>query len=111
MVPATPPTVVCRHDNGTQFTATHYRDVAHQLGITLSRTRYRHPDGNAFVERLYRSLKEEAVWPEDFRDFEEAHAALSAWVHDYNHERPHQALRYRTPAEARSAPGPTLSAA
>ncbi|MCA1838518.1 MAG: DDE-type integrase/transposase/recombinase, partial [Actinobacteria bacterium] len=33
--------VVVRHDNGTQFTSIHYRDVAHTLGIKLSRTAYR----------------------------------------------------------------------
>jgi putative transposase len=58
-----PIVVVCRHDNGTQFTSWHYRDVATGLGIKLSRTAYRHPDGNAFIERLYRTLKEECVCP------------------------------------------------
>ena len=57
--------VVLRHDNGTQFTADRYRADAKTLGITLSRTAYRHPDGNAFIERLYRTLKEECVWPNE----------------------------------------------
>ena len=65
-------TVVCRRDNGTQFTAHYYRDVAHGLGVRLSRTAYRHPDGNAFMERLYRTLQEEGVWPNDFTSFNQA---------------------------------------
>ncbi len=77
-----------RHDNGTQFTSIHYRDVASTLKIKLSRTAYRHPDGNAFIERLYRTLKEECVWPNDFPSFNEALAAITAWVVDYNTERP-----------------------
>jgi putative transposase len=80
--------VVCRHDNGTQFTSNHYRDVALGLGIKLSRTAYRHPDGNAFVERLYRTLKEECVWHNEFASFDEALAAITAWVTDYNEHRP-----------------------
>jgi putative transposase len=97
-------TVVLRHDNGTQFTAERFRDDARALGITLSRTAYRHPDGNAFIERLYRTLKEECVWPNDFATFEEAHAAIAAWVIDYNHHRPHDSLgRDTVPAEARQA--------
>lgn len=96
------PTVVLRHDNGIQFTSTHYRDVAAALGIRTSRTRYRHPDGNAFIERLYRSLKDEVVWPSDFATYEEALAAITAWITDYTAERPHQALGYRT--RPRSAP-------
>ena len=96
--------VVLRHDNGTQFTADRYRTDATALGITLSRTAYRHPDGNAFIERLYRTLKEECVWPNDFQSFEEAHAAIAAWVIDYNHHRPHDSLgRDTVPAEARAA--------
>lgn len=95
--------VVLRHDNGTQFTADRYRSDARALGITLSRTAYRHPDGNAFIERLYRTLKEECVWPNDFQSFEEAHAAIAAWVIDYNHHRPHDSLgRDTVPAEARA---------
>jgi len=97
------PAVVVRHDNGTQFTSIHYRDVASTLSIKLSRTAYRHPDGNAFIERLYRTLKEECVWPNDFQSFEEALAAITAWAIDYNTERPHDSLGQRTPAEAREA--------
>lgn len=95
-------TVVCRHDNGTQFTANHYREVATGLGIRLSRTAYRHPDGNAFIERLYRTMKEECVWPNDFNSYQEALDAIQAWVLDYNEHRPHQALRDHTPAETRA---------
>ena len=50
--------VVLRHDNGTEFTAGRYLDTSAVLGIKLSRTAYRHPDGNAFVERVYRTYKE-----------------------------------------------------
>jgi putative transposase len=94
--------VVLRHDNGTQFTSNHYRGVADDLGITLSRTAYRHPDGNAFIERVFRTLKEEATWPNEFTCFEEALGAIEAWVLDYNTERPHDSLHNRTPAEARA---------
>lgn len=93
--------VVVRHDNGTQFTSIHYRDVAHTLGIKLSRTAYRHPDGNALIERLYKTLKEECVWINEFQSFEDALAAITAWAVDYNTERPHDSLGQKTPAEAR----------
>lgn len=94
--------VVLRHDNGTQFTATRYLETARALGVKTSRTAYRHPDGNAFIERLYRTLKEECVWPNDFDSYDEALAAISVWVLDYNLERPHMSLQDRTPAEARA---------
>jgi putative transposase len=96
------PTVVVRHDNGTQFTSHHYRGVAATLKVKLSRTAYRHPDGNAFIERMFRTLKEEAIWPNEFDSFDQALAAILAWMIDYNHERPHASLGERTPAEARA---------
>lgn len=94
--------VVLRHDNGTQFTATRYLETARTLGVKTSRTAYRHPDGNAFIERLYRTLKEECVWPNDFETYDEALAAITPWVLDYNLERPHMSLQDRTPAETRA---------
>ncbi len=96
------PKVTVRHDNGTQFTSVHYRDVATTLDLTLSRTAYRHPDGNAFIERMFRTLKEEAIWPSEFDTYDQALAAIMAWIQDYNNERPHASLGERTPAEARA---------
>jgi putative transposase len=101
-IDATEVGVTLRHDNGSQFTSERFLTDSRELGITLSRTAYRHPDGNAFVERLYRTYKEECVWPNEFSCYEEALAATAAWVHDYNHHRPHDSLgRDTTPAECR----------
>jgi putative transposase len=96
-------TVTLRHGNGTQFTSTHYRETAEALHIKLSRTAYRHPDGNASIERVFRTLKEEAVWCNDFASFDEAFQAIMVWLDDYNNERPHDSLNDRTPAEERRA--------
>jgi putative transposase len=91
--------VVLRHDNGSQFSSEGYLIDAKELRITLSRTAYRHPDGNAFVEGLYRTYKEGCVWPNEFTCFEQALDATQAWVLDYNTERPHDSLgRDTTPA-------------
>jgi putative transposase len=81
--------LVLRHDNGTQFTSSHYRAVAAAFAIRLSRTRYRHPDGNALVERVFLALKQEEVWPKEYESFEQALAAIASWVAEYNGERPH----------------------
>lgn len=105
------PKVTCRHDNGTQFTSTHYRDVAKDLGITLSRTAYRHPDGNAFIERMFRTLKEEAIWTAEFDTYGQAREAILSWIIDYNTQRPHASLDERTPAEARAEATPHKTAA
>ena len=90
------------HDNGTQFTSVHYRGVAKDLDLVLSRPAYRHPDGNAFIERMFRTLKEEAIWTSEFDTYDQALNEIITWMDDYNNDRPHASLGERTPAEARA---------
>jgi putative transposase len=54
---------------------------------------------NVFIERLWRSLKYELIYPGDFATGLELFPALKNYFHFYNHQRPHQALGYRTPAD------------
>ncbi|MBZ5703011.1 MAG: IS3 family transposase [Acidobacteriia bacterium] len=87
-------------DNGTQFTSTRYLETLSRLGIKHRRTAYHHPEGNSYIERFHRSLKEEEVWVHEYRSMEEARASIGKWIAEYNHDRPHQSLRNRTPHEA-----------
>ena len=54
---------------------------------------------NIFVERLWRTVKYEEVYLKDYRDVDEARCGIGAYFRFYNHQRLHQALDYRTPAE------------
>ena len=54
---------------------------------------------NVFIERLWRSLKYELIYPGDFTDGAELAQALNRYFHFYNHRHPHQALGYRRPAD------------
>ena len=53
---------------------------------------------NVFIERLWRSLKYELIYPGDFASGLDLFPALENYFHFYNHQRPHQALGYQTPA-------------
>ena len=55
---------------------------------------------NVFIERLWRSLKYEAVYLQELVDGFAARATVSEWLAFYNHSRPHSALGGRTPWEA-----------
>jgi len=55
---------------------------------------------NIFTERLWRSVKYEEVYLNDYLSPREARNGLTHYFHFYNFERPHQALDYRTPALA-----------
>ena len=69
-------------DNGTQFTSSRFIETLKRLGITHRRTAYHHPEGNSYIERFHRSLKEEEVWTAEYRSLEEArqHRSLDRGV-------------------------------
>ncbi len=54
---------------------------------------------NVFIERLWRSLKYEAVYLRELKDGFEAQRVIAQWLEFYNEERPHSALDGRTPGE------------
>jgi putative transposase len=84
-------------EQGAQFTAIEWVAVllAHEVRVRMD-GKGRWMD-NVFVERLWRSLKYEAVYPRAYANVHEAWAGVSRWLHFYNHQRPHQALGYQTP--------------
>ncbi len=55
---------------------------------------------NIFIERLWRSLKQEAVYLEEITDGFKARRVINNWMTFYNTERPHSSLERRTPKEA-----------
>ncbi|MFZ1203679.1 MAG: IS3 family transposase, partial [Candidatus Acidiferrales bacterium] len=87
-------------DNGTQFTSSRFLETLGRLGITHRRTAYHHPEGNSYIERFHRSLKEEEVWTAEYRSLEEARTSIARWIEEYNHDRPHRGVQNRTPHEA-----------
>jgi putative transposase len=87
-------------DNGTQFTSSRFMATLARLGITHRRTAYHHPEGNSYIERFHRSLKEKEVWPAEYRSLQEARTSIARWLEEYNHDRPHRGVQNRTPHEA-----------
>jgi len=54
---------------------------------------------NAFNERLWRSVKYEEVYINEYETVRDAKEGIGRYMSFYNHERPHQSLNYKTPAE------------
>jgi transposase InsO family protein len=79
-------------DNGSAYRSHAWRTEHHQLGIRHSRTRPRRPQTNGKVERLNRTLLEEWAYRRLYTSEKARRAALSGWLHHYNHHRPHTAL-------------------
>ena len=87
-------------DQGAQFTSTAFTDRVCAAGASCSMDGRGRCLDNVFIERLWRSLKCEAVYLQELVDGFAAERVIAAWMTFYNHERPHSALGGRTPAEA-----------
>src|SRR5580704_7934706 len=85
-------------DQGSQFTSADFLAPLKQRGISISMDGRGRALDNVFIERLWRSLKYELIYPGDFASGADLLPALDRYFHFYNHQRPHQALGYRTPA-------------
>ena len=87
-------------DQGSQFTSLTLTGVLKDAEITISMDgRGRFMD-NIFIERLWRSLKYEAVYLHELTDGFKAERVIGDWLDFYNTERPHSSLDDKTPAEA-----------
>jgi putative transposase len=86
-------------DQGCQFTASAFTSRLESQGIAVSMDGRGRAIDNVFVERLWRSVKYEEVYLREYVDGWEAQERLAAYFRFYSHERVHQALGYRTPAD------------
>ena len=85
-------------DQGVQFTASSWTSRLESAGVAVSMDGRGRCLDNVFVERLWRSVKHEDVYIRGYETVAELQAGLSRYFREYNTERPHQSLAYRTPA-------------
>lgn len=85
-------------DQGSQFTAVTFTDALLDRGIKISMDGKGRCIDNVFVERLWRSLKYEEVYLNDYDDLVEARVGIGRYFEFYNNRRQHQTLGYQTPA-------------
>jgi transposase InsO family protein len=100
---AVPAGLELRTDHGPQYTGGDCAALVARWGLDHTLAPVGRPTGNAVAERVIRTMKEEAIWLQDWEDAAEVRTALAAWRPRYNHTRPHQALAWQTPAEYRAA--------
>lgn len=93
-------------DQGSQFTSLDFTGVLQDAGVAISMDGRGRCLDNIFIERLWRSLKYEAVYLHEMTDGFAAERVIGEWIEFNNTERPHSALDGQTPAEAYSAGRP-----
>ena len=94
---ATP--TIWNSDQGSHFTSPQYTQLLTAAGVQISMDSTGRALDNVFTERLWRTVNYDEVCLHDYASPREARTGLSEYLPFYNHERPHQALDYRTPAE------------
>ena len=86
-------------DQGSQFTCSEFTDVLLQKQVQISMDGKGRALDNIFVERLWRSLKQECIYRHSFSTVREAREEIKKYFDFYNNMRPHQSLQNKTPAE------------
>jgi len=84
-------------DNGGAYRSFLWRDTCTELHITPKRTRPYRPQTNGKIERFHRTLVEGWAFKKFYNSESARLAALPAWVHKYNHHRPHSAIGKAAP--------------
>jgi putative transposase len=94
-----------RSDNGPEFTSRRMLGWAEERKINLVHIQPGRPMQNGHVESFHGRLRDECLNANWFRTLSHVRQVLEQWRHEYNCERPHSSLEYRTPREFSIAMG------
>jgi transposase InsO family protein len=94
------PGLVHHSDRGVQYASQAYTETLKQHQATISMSRKGNPYDNAACESFMKTLKQEEVYRNEYRDFQEARSSIGQFLERvYNRKRLHSALGYLPPAE------------
>ena len=86
-------------DQGVQYTSNNYIAVLEATKTQISMDGRGRCFDNIFTERLWRSVKQENIYINDYNNIQETQIGLTKYFTDYNERRPHQSLNENVPAE------------
>jgi transposase InsO family protein len=87
-------------DQGLQYAATDYTAHLLECGAQISMAEVGQSAQNGYAERVIRTIKEEEVYLNDYRDLQDAREQIGRFIDDvYLSKRIHSSLGYLTPAE------------
>jgi transposase InsO family protein len=86
-------------DNGNGYRSRVFSQVLTAAGVVHKRTRPYRPATNGKAERLNLTLEREWAYAAGYTSNQARLDALPAWLHHYNHHRPHRALDGRSPMQ------------
>jgi len=86
-------------DQGSQYTANEHIEILTQNNISISMDAKGRSIDNIIMERFWRTLKYEDVYPRSYNTIKEAKKGIEEYINIYNSERLHSSLDYQTPDE------------
>lgn len=89
-------------DQGSQFTSNSFTNVLKEAEVLISMDGRGRALDNVFIERLWRTVKYEEIYPKEYESVGELIQALNAYFEFYNNERPHASHGGNTPGEVYS---------
>lgn len=92
-----------RHDHGTNFMADVFQKQMRFWGLAPSYAFVAEPETNGVIERLFRTLKEQAIHGRIFQTIDDVRDAVRAFVARYNAEWLVEKNGYRSPTQMRAA--------
>jgi putative transposase len=88
-----------RCDNGPELTSRHFLAWSVEMQIELRHIQPGKPTQNAHIESFHARLRDECLRINWFRNLFDTRKKIASWKFEYNEERPHSSLGYRTPTE------------
>lgn len=92
-------------DQGSQFTSSLWIDTMLKHNIQVSMDSKGRCLDNVYIERFWRSLKQEEIYLKPYDSIEATRSGIREYIEFYNNQRPHQSLNYKVPAELYFAGG------
>jgi len=86
-------------DQGSQFTSECYISFMEKEQVQISMDGKGRAIDNIFIERFWRSIKQEYVYLNPPNGGMELYDGIEEYMRFYNHERSHQSIDYKKPAE------------
>lgn len=85
-------------DQGRQYTTVEWENLLLRNGIRISMDGRGRCKDNIWIERFWRSIKQDYVYLHPTDNVSELRAGIEKWIHFYNTERPHQSLNGNIPS-------------
>lgn len=90
---------IINSDQGSQFTSEAWAGMLNSQQIKISMTGQGRCIDNVYIERLWRTIKYEAIYLNEYDDWDSLKLWIKRFIRFYNEDRYHQALDYLRPAD------------